>query len=256
MSSVRAVVVSIHDVSPRTREVTESMLKELENAGVARTSLLVIPNHHRQGHFLDDTAFCGWLREKTNAGHEAVIHGYFHQRSRRENESLFSKLTTRVYTADEGEFYDIGEERAHAAVTKAQGEFAGLGLHPTGFIAPAWLLSDAGEAALKRAGICYTTRLTNVLDLRSGDIHSSQSMVYSVRSGWRRVVSLGWNALLFWRLGSNPLLRIGIHPPDYRYPGIWRQILHYASKAARERKPMTYAEWMGCQAKMQSPRPR
>jgi uncharacterized protein len=239
-----ALVVSIHDVSPRTVDMTEKMLQELAECGVARTSLLVIPDHHRHGHFLDDPAFCAWLREKTALGHEAIIHGYFHRRSRREDESLAGKLTTRVYTADEGEFFDISEEEAFDSVTKAQEEFATLGLNPSGFIAPAWLLSEEGETALKRAEIHYTTRLTHVRNLRTGETFPSQSMVYSVRSGWRRVVSLGWNAWLHRRLGSNPLLRIGIHPPDYKYPRIWKQILHYAGMEARDRIPMTYAEWV------------
>jgi hypothetical protein len=52
----------------------------------------------------------------------------------------------------------------------------------------------------------------------------SQSLVYSVRSGWRRVSSLAWNRSLFRRLTTNPLLRLGIHPPDIDHRAIWKQI--------------------------------
>lgn len=242
----RALVVSIHDVSPLTRLVTETMLNELAEGGIARTSLLVVPDHHGRGHFLDDPAFCEWLKAKVVAGHEAVIHGYYHRRERRDGESFADRVTTRFYTAGEGEFYDIAEDKAYTAVMKAREEFAQLGLNPPGFIAPAWLLGEAGETALKRASIRYTTRLGNVLDLETGEAHASQSMVYSVRSGWRRVVSLAWNAFLYSRLRKNPLLRIGIHPPDHRYPRIWKQILHYAGEAAKDREPTTYADWVQC----------
>ena len=44
----RTLVVSLHDVSPRTRPVFEAMLAELGTLGVARCSLLVIHDHHRR----------------------------------------------------------------------------------------------------------------------------------------------------------------------------------------------------------------
>ena len=220
------------------------MIGELAACGIARTSLLVVPDHHHQGHFLDDPEFCEWLSKKVAEGHEAVLHGYFHYRERRPDESLSDRLITRFYTADEGEFYDIEEEKAYALVTKAQEEFARARLFPSGFIAPAWLLSDGGERALKRAGIRYTTRLTTVSDLKNGQTYASQSMVYSVRSSWRRVVSLGWNACLRARLRNNPLLRIGIHPPDRSHPPVWGQILQTAYAAALQRNVVTYGDWI------------
>src|SRR5207302_5500085 len=129
--------VSIHDVSPLTRAATARILDELRALGVARTSLLVVPNHHRRGHFLDDADFCSWLRGLSDGGHEIVIHGYFHQRARRESESAKAKWVTRVYTADEGEFFDIAADAARELFEKARAEFARIGLHPAGFIAPA-----------------------------------------------------------------------------------------------------------------------
>src|SRR5688572_15980822 len=101
----RSLVVSLHDVSPHTFTECRKIVAELARIGVSRCSLLVIPDHHHRGHFLDDPDFCGWLKELVRQGHEAVIHGYFHQRPRRADESISAKLTTRVYTADEGEFY-------------------------------------------------------------------------------------------------------------------------------------------------------
>ena len=246
----RALVVSIHDVSPLTMEPTRAILDELRGAGIARCSLLVVPDHHHRGHFLGDKPFCDWLLACHNEGHEIVIHGYYHQRERRPGENLFQKLVTRSYTADEGEFYDIDGETALRLVNKAQGEFATLGLHPRGFIAPAWLLSGEGEQALRKAGIRYTTRLGSVLNLENNVKHDSASMVYSVRSSWRRAASLAWNASLYHRLKAAPLLRISIHPPDRDHPAVWAQILKYIALATKDRTPGTYLEWL---AEMKTP---
>jgi predicted deacetylase len=238
----RAMVVSIHDVSPITRVQTEEILRELRAAGIGRCSLLVVPNHHHRGHFLDDAGFCDWLHTRVNQGDEAVIHGYFHERTPRPGENTADRLLTRFYTAGEGEFYDIGEKDALELVGRARSEFASIGLEPAGFIAPAWLLSSAAENALRTLGLGYTTRLGTVSDLRDGRVIKSQSLVWSVRAAWRRLCSLAWNRFLFARLETNSLLRVGIHPPDAGHRRIWRQILALIKSAAGNRQAMTYQD--------------
>lgn len=248
----RSLVVSIHDVSPHTARACRDIVAELEQLGVTRTSLLVVPDHHRRGHFLNDSSFCEWLSQRVQNGHEAVIHGYYHQRARRTDESLTAKLTTRVYTADEGEFFDLDRSAAAELVAKAREEFRTLDLEPSGFIAPAWLLSDEAEQALRGLGIRYTTRLGSVLDLTEERKTNSQSLVWSVRSGWRRVISLGWNASLFRRLQTAPLLRISIHPVDLQHPAIWRQIVRFTATALESRTSHTYESWITREADVES----
>lgn len=242
--SGRALVVSLHDVSPQTRAECAEILRELAELGVPKCSLLVIPNHHGRGHFLADAECAAWLRARAAAGHELVMHGYYHQRPRRGGESVGAKLTTRIYTADEGEFFDLDRATAAALVSKARADFRQLGVEPAGFIAPAWLLSGEAEAALRELGCAYTTRLGSVVDLQSGRVIPSQSLVWSVRSGWRRQVSRAWNTLLSRRLAANPLLRISIHPVDLRHPQIWRQIRALVIRALADREPLTYHAWL------------
>jgi uncharacterized protein len=243
-SASRTLVVSLHDVSPHTREDCEQALTELDRLGVKRCSLLVIPDHHHRGHFLADPAFCEWLKALAGQGHEIVIHGYFHQRERRAAESPFQKLITQFYTAGEGEFYDLDRSSAGDLLQTARGDFQKLGLHPGGFIAPAWLLGAEAEAALHDFGCEYTTRLGSVLDLRHARLHLSQTLVWSVRSAWRRKLSLAWNALLFRRLAARPLMRISIHPVDVKHPAIWAQISSLVARALHSRIPLTYQDWL------------
>jgi predicted deacetylase len=238
---MRALVVSLHDVSPLTRERCAQIVAEL---GVPRLSLLVIPNHHGRGHVLDDAVLCDWLRARAVEGHEIVTHGYFHQRARREKETLVQRITTRVYTADEGEFYDLDRVGASALIARASDELHRAQLHPHGFIAPAWLLSAEGEEALRELGCEYTTRLRTVSDLRTGRIFPAQSLCWSVRAAWRRALSIVWNAALYRRLENAPLLRIAVHPVDIEHPAIWAQIRRLIAAALRTREAMTYHEWV------------
>ena len=109
------------------------------------------------------------------------------------------------------------------------------------------LCGHRGEAeqAARNLGFAYTTRLGGVLDLRSGEWTRSQSLVYSPRSAWRRNVSLAWNAFLAARLRKNPLARLGLHPPDWRYDKIRIQALRLAREASTDRKVIRYRDWVG-----------
>ncbi|HEY3662702.1 MAG TPA: polysaccharide deacetylase family protein [Chthoniobacterales bacterium] len=240
----RALVVSIHDVAPSTREKTEQILAHLAQHRVEVCSLLVVPDYHHEGLSLADPDFCSWLLEMARTGHEIVIHGFFHQRSRRPGEDTQSKLITRFYTADEGEFYDLGYGEALRRISLARDDFERHGFRPRGFIAPAWLLGAEAERAAIDAGMSYTTTLRTVRDFALKRTVLSQSLVYSVRSGWRRTMSLAWNRSLSRRLASNPLLRLGIHPPDLDHPAIWGQITALIDEVLRDRQPMTYADWL------------
>ena len=247
-----AFVVSLHDVSPLTRDVFTAMLKELAEAGVTKTSLLVIPNHHHRGHMLDDAGFCRWLESLAKAGHEVVIHGYYHQRPRRADETVRQRWVTSVYTMDEGEFYDLSKEEAADLLARAKEDFSKLDVPaPTGFIAPAWLLGHAAARAVRKAGFLYTTYLTCVYSVARKHCEAtqnyarSQSLVYSCRNLWRRECSLLWNAALRGRLHGSRLLRLGLHPPDHRHSRIWRQILHFTREEAARREAMTYDDFVG-----------
>ncbi len=243
----RSFVVSVHDVAPCTREASARIIEALQRAGVRTTSLLVVPNYHRQGSATEDKNFVSWLRDLEARGYEIVIHGYFHERPRRAGERIKEKFITQFYTQDEGEFFDLDYDEAFARITRARDEFEAARLSPIGFVAPAWLLNHAGERAARAAGIQYTTRIDSVLDLLTGEREATRSLVYSTHSKWRRTVSLGWNAALSRSLEMRELARLSIHPPDFEAPKIWDQILQFIQRFARTRNPTTYRDWIGRQ---------
>src|SRR5438270_723653 len=229
----RSFVVSVDDVAPATREASGRIIAALEDAGVRTASLLVVPNYHGQGNVIEDPAFVSWLRDLEARGYEVVIHGYFHQRPRRPEERMTEKFMTRIYSRDEGEFFDLDYEEAFARIVKARDEFKTARLSPLGFVAPAWLLNAEGERAARDAGMQYTTRIGSVVDLLTGERRPSRSLVYSAQSRWRRTVSLGWNAALARSLEMRELARLSIHPADFAEPKIRTQILRLIERFVR-----------------------
>ena len=245
MNGRRSLAVSVHDVSPLTRESVDRMLADLAGSDIGVTSLLVVPDHHHKADIDKDPAFLVWLRDKQAAGHEIILHGFYHRREPSPDAGLRQKLVTEHYTAGEGEFFDLDYENARERMEDGREMLTAAGLDVLGFIAPAWLLGDEAEQAARNLGFAYTTRLGGVLDLRSGEWTASQSLVYSPRSAWRRQVSLAWNAFLAARLRKNPLARLGLHPPDWCYDKIRTQALRLAREAAANRRVIRYRDWVG-----------
>ncbi len=243
----RWLIVSLHDVSPQTQAQSSEILEQLTVLGIAMTSLLVVPDYHRLGKAVESTRFISWLRGLEADGHEIVIHGYFHERPRRNGTGLRERFFNQVYTNNEAEFFDLPYAEALGRITRARDEFRATHLSPIGFIAPGWLLSREAQQAAADAGMQYTTRISHVVDLLTGETQSARSLVYSTRSAWRQKASLVWNAALAHPAEMRELVRLSIHPADFAVPEIRAQILALAQRFLRTRKPTTYRDWIAQQ---------
>ena len=241
---MKSLVVSLHDVSPLTQNLCEEILIQLRQWGINQTSLLVVPNHHRRAPISENSAFRSWLARKIEAGHEPVLHGYFHQRQKQHTDSLRSKLTTEIYTAGEGEFYDLSVEEASTRALRGLEDLAFLPRKVVGFIAPAWLLGAHAETAICKLGFLYTTRLDKVQTFGPCADIRSQSLVWSTRAHWRGVMSLAWNRCLAIALARSPLIRIGIHPPDFQHSHVWEQVRRLTAITGQSRECLSYEKFV------------
>jgi uncharacterized protein len=239
---MRSLVVSIHDVSPVTRLICDRILEQLADLGIKRTSLLVIPNYHHSAPVAEDQVFQRWLIGRVQSGHEPVLHGYYHQRMRSENDSLLSRLTTEAYTAGEGEFFDLSFEEASDRLKSGLADLSFLSGKISGFIAPAWLLGKEAERAVRQCGFLYTTRIGSLIRFKNNDEIVSRSLVWSTRARWRAAASLAWNRTLGRMVRDCSLVRIGIHPPDYENAAVWKQIVKLLRELSLERHAASYGD--------------
>ena len=135
-------------------------------------------------------------------------------------------------------------EEASTRARRGLEDLAFLPRKVVGFIAPAWLLGAQAETAICKLGFLYTTRLDRVQTFgQCADIRS-QSLVWSTRARWRGVMSLAWNRCLALALARSPLLRIGIHPPDFQHSHVWEQIRRLAATASQSRECLSYEKFV------------
>jgi predicted deacetylase len=241
---MRALVVSVHDVSPLTWASCDKIVQSLRSLGVSVGSLLLIPNHHGKAPIRENAEFKEWISDLVRQGYEPVLHGYFHARTPKPTDAGITKLTTQFYTAGEGEFFDLSRDEATNRLRRGIDDLSFLDRKLNGFVAPAWLLGFEAEAAVRKIGFSYITNVGSVKVFEGVHNYSSRSLVWSTRAPWRRMVSLAWNQGLVSRLREKPLLRIGIHPADCEIPAVWSHVKSVVSAALQDRTPLSYEKFV------------
>jgi uncharacterized protein len=243
----KSLIVSLHDAHPGSHAQIAEQVAFLAGYGIARSSILVVPEFHHEGSVKRDGPFCDTVSGWQAQGHEIVLHGYFHDRRESPPEKLSTVFWTRLYTNREAEFLDLPCESARQRLDKGRALFESLGWRATGFVAPAWLMAEGLTNLLAEMGFAYTTRVGEIIPLLPGvnRVKSSQSLCYSTRAGWRRFASGVWNKHLYGRLRETDLIRLSLHPRDLEFPLMRRQI-DQILRASLKRgfQPTTYGEYV------------
>ena len=282
MAAARKLIVSFHDLHPGSQVQCEQFLAMLRELGVVRATLLVVPRWHGASPCNEDHEFAAWLRERAAEGHEICLHAHLHRAATVTGNSI-QRAMGRHYTAGEGEFYQIDESEAALRLREGLRIVAGgCGVPVWGFTAPAWLLSEGGQAALVALGFHYTTRWGKVELLQaglqwdngspSGDCSQASTalrvesspdrvqarsydgtlsptrriaaptLVWSTRAAWRRVCSRGWVRLWGALKRRSTVLRVAVHPVDFAYPAIVRSVRAAIVRNLRGREAACYRD--------------
>jgi predicted deacetylase len=220
-------------------------------------TLLVVPAYH--GECSARPEFEREITTQLAAGHELALHGYFHLDPNVPS-SVVDWVRRRIYTAGEGEFCALSEQEARGRLTLGARWFAANGWPLAGFVAPAWLLGcDAWKAVQGHDGLQYTSTLTKVIALPEGHAIGAPCLTYSVRSAWRRPMSIIWNTVLSRMTRNSQVLRLGLHPHDADFPSVTRSWQRLLERALADRTPVTKAEfvrqWRARSAELNQRRP-
>jgi predicted deacetylase len=226
--SRRLLCISLHDVAPATLGDCTNALAFLDELGLGPVALLVVPDYHGRGRADRDDRFAAFIESRILRGDEIVLHGYRHTDTAPRPRGIREWLVRRVYTDSEGEFSQLDFEIAKARILRGLVVMRSAGWHPTGFVAPAWLMSPSAMCALEETSLQYCATRDTVVALKSDHRIAAPSLVVSTRTAWRRALSPMWNLALLRRHASSRVVRVAMHPADLRYPAmeaLWRRLL-------------------------------
>ena len=234
--------VVLHDVAPQTWDAYRPLVAFADRLGVPLT-LLVVPDFHHSGDLRRHPRFVSALDARLTRGDEIALHGYFHADELPLRGDPVDFFMRRVYT-HEAEFYRLDTAGARHRLQRGLDLFAGLGWHPAGFVAPAWLPGAGTRAALTDLPLRYTSTAQTLVDLRSNRTHAAPGLVWSARSPWRRGLSQLVNLALLRRHRGAALLRLGLHPVDMQHASARRFWTDPLTHLLSCRSPLTKSTWL------------
>ena len=245
-SPPRHVAIVLHDVAPATWPECEQLIELVEGLcpGCPLTLLMVPDFHHRGALDRADSRWRTLIDRRVQQGDELALHGYWHLDGSARSASPRQWLARRLLTAGEGEFAALSQSEARERIEQGLAIFGRLGWNATGFVAPAWQMSEGCRKALSDFPFSYTSDLRAVYSLPRWQRYSAMSLSFSSRAAWRRALSPHWNRVVLNQTRHAPLLRIALHPADARYPQLllaWRNLIE---GALRERTPVTKHDWL------------
>jgi predicted deacetylase len=238
------LAVALHDVEPATFERCATVRAWLEDRGVDRVTLLVIPA--RDLHPLGERSpeLADWLAERRRQGDSIAQHGFQHEQLRR------ARWPHPARTRRGAEFAGLDLEETRRAVEAGWRLMKLAGLEPDGFVAPAYAYTPALHRAL-RGRFRWWASLWSLhgASIPGHDSHAGE------RDSWRRPApawsigggdplgrALAPTAIRAGALLARRTLRLDLHPSDLQHPRRVRTLEWALTRAAQRRTAVTYDE--------------
>jgi predicted deacetylase len=239
------LLVTIHDVTPAWAAEVSTLWHLCRARGVL-PGLLVVPQWHGKTAMERDADFIAWLREAQRAGAEIFLHGERHDEVDLPR-TFMDECRAWGRTAREGEFLTLDRAAAAARIARGLARFAALGLHPIGFVPPAWLAREEGFAAAADAGLAVSEDDTGIRLLQEGRRLASPVVRWSGR-GAVRAQGSALVASARWTLQRHaPIVRVALHPGDLRHRACVASITRELDRWVSLRTPGHYRELLAAE---------
>jgi predicted deacetylase len=232
MKGTSTIAVALHDVEPATFERCALIRDWLDDHGVDRVTLLVIPA--RDLHPLGERSpeMVDWLAERRRMGDSIAQHGFQHEQLRRPDWSRRALASTRGGRAGRGaEFVGLDGGETRRAVEAGWRLLKLAGIEPDGFVAPAYAYTPALRHTLRARFRWWATLL---------GLHGTADRP------WRQLVP-AWSptSVRAGALLAGRTLRLDLHPAYLDHPRHMLALEWALGHTARRRLAVTYDELAG-----------
>jgi uncharacterized protein len=241
MRPARTIAVALHDIEPATFERCALIRDWLDDHGVDRVTLLVIPA--RDLHPLAERSpeMIDWLGQRRQLGDAIAQHGFQHLQLRRA--AWPRRMLAAVPSRDAAEFVGLDAGETRRAVDAGWRVLKLAGIEPAGFVAPAYAYTPALRETLADrftwwAGLLRLHRAL-AADGRAAEL-VAPALTLGTSGPLRRTLSpslLRTGALL-----SGQTLRLDLHPADLQHPRHMLALEWVLRRAANRRAAITYDE--------------
>jgi predicted deacetylase len=253
------IAVALHDIEPATFERCARIRDWLDDHGVDRVTLLVIPA--RDLHPLGERSpeMIEWLAERRRRGDAIAQHGFQHQQLRRPDWTQRILGPPRAYKRS-AEFVGLDCAETRRAVEAGWRVLKLAGVEPDGFVAPAYAYTRALRTTLAArgtlsvgfrwwAGLLRLHRMLTEPSLESasgrpGRVGPHQLLAPAWDVGSEGVMRRALSPSLM-RAGSllrGEHLRLDLHPSDLERPRHMMALERVLSHAGHRRTAITYNE--------------
>jgi len=242
------IAVALHDIEPATFQRCALIRDWLDDHGVGRITLLVIPacDLHPLGERSPEMV--GWLADRRCWGDSIAQHGFQHEQLGHGGFSPRALLSAHNRRA--AEFAGLDGAETRRAVDAGWRVLKLAGIEPDGFVAPAYAYTPALRRVLPQrfrwwAGLL---RLHRTRAIAPGDPRRLLAPARELAPAW----GMGTNSPLR-RALSPPLIRAGsllcgntlrldLHPADLQHPRHMMALEWVLDRAGRRREAITYDE--------------
>lgn len=241
MSGERTIAVALHGIEPATFERCAVIRDWLDDHGVDRVTLLVIPARDLHPVGERSPAMVQWLSERRLAGDSIAQHGFQHARSRRVGPSR-----SIIGRGGVDEFLGLDCDETRRAVNAGWRVMKLAGIEPDGFVAPSYAYTTALRETLVQhfrwwAGML---RVHRVSQAAKPSPHEVFAPAFSLAAAGPLGRMLSPPLLRAGSMLPTSTLRVDLHPADLRHPR-HMMALEWVLSRAQGRAAVTYRELAG-----------
>ncbi len=233
----RAIAVALHDVEPATYERCALIREWLDDHGISKVTLLVIPASDLHPFQDRRPEMVDWLADRVHGGDTIAQHGFQHRQVRRST-SPARQAYARWQGGDAAEFVGLDDVETKRAVEAGRRVLRLAGIQPRGFVAPAYAYTAALQRVLA-ASFDWWASLHSLRYDHGRRTTRAQALTFGSSSQLKRLTSPG--AIRAGACLAGPLMRLDLHPADLDHPshiGALEAVL----RRARHRTALTYDE--------------
>jgi predicted deacetylase len=230
-----AVAIALHDVEPRSSARCREIRGWLQERGIDRVTLLVIPAPAGRPFIHDAHDLAGWLRERVAAGDCVAQHGLTHERTRAARGPR--GFVAHVQGGAAAEFPGRDAVATADSVRLGRRLLEDAGVAPRGFVAPGYAYTPALR---KTASECFSWWA----DLRGVHVNGHRLRAHAVGLGASTPLKRALSphvARAAAAVAAGRLVRIDIHPADFGLPAHVATLDALLERVQR-RVPATYDE--------------